>query len=84
MLYRRHIFKLKDETRRRDAVSHRVLWCSQTRFKVEAESPGETCALSFPEEDEKDAGQRGCSRRAQTDQRLRQAAPRGLDRRVHT
>lgn len=84
MLYQRHIFKLKDETRKRDAGSHRVLWCSLTRFKVEAEFPGETCALSFPEEDEKDAGRGGCSSRAQTDQRLRQAAPGGLDHRVHT
>lgn len=83
LLYQRHIFKLKDETWKRDAVSHRVPWCSQTRFRVQAEFPGETCALSFPEEDEKVAG-----RGAPAGHRLIKASGRqragGLDRRVHT
>lgn len=38
-LYRRHIFKFKDETEERNTMSYRVLWGSQTKFRVEAEFP---------------------------------------------
>lgn len=47
-----------------------VLWCSWTRFRVEAELPGEAFSRSFPEEDEEDAGQ-GRVLQLQTDQRHR-------------